>query len=96
MVDVHVEEPARPEQTADRCGFEVLFVARLDNDHRVAYVPFSDHAQIAGLARDDVILVTRHALDAIPHDRMEQMSRSAEPIDREQLADEELNRGLIG
>jgi hypothetical protein len=82
----------RVDQTADPRGFETLFVAQLDDDHRVARVPFSNPAHVASLTRDEAILLADRELAAIPDDRLEQIARSAQLIDREQLAEEEANR----
>jgi hypothetical protein len=79
-------------QAAGPCEFEILFVARLDDDHRVAHAPFSDPAHVAGLTRDAAIGVAMRELNAIPEERLEQLARSGELLDREQLAAEELNR----
>ncbi len=61
--------------------FEILFLAQLDDDHRVARVPFTAAVPL-GTPEREAMQIAREELDQVPVERINEIARSAQLIDR--------------
>ena len=61
--------------------FEILFLARLDDDHRVARVPFAVPPR-AGTPERDALMAARKELDRLSSEAVIALARAAELTDR--------------